>query len=104
MSCFLPKRQILLPHQVRLACKSPGMLIASWKSDSKMSVEPSSFNEAWISQERLEFSYIGGSWKNSKEIRCIKKKKIQKIPTILRVKLDITKKNLMPKKVKFGCK
>ena len=36
-----------------IACKSPGMPIASGKSDSRMSIEPNSFDSASTSQVRL---------------------------------------------------
>ena len=40
--------------------KSPVMPIASEKPDSKMSVEPSSFEAASASQVRLKDAYLGG--------------------------------------------
>ena len=43
-----------------IASKSPGMPIASEKTDSRMSVEPSSFDAASTSQVRLKDAYIGG--------------------------------------------
>ena len=44
---------------------------------------------------------LAGWWKSSGETRRIKKKKIQKIPTILRLKLGTTKKNLLPNTIKL---
>ena len=38
-----------------------------------------------------------------RETRRIEKKKIQKTPTILRLRLGFTKGNLLPKTVKLGC-
>ena len=43
-----------------IASKSPGMPIASGKPDSRMSVEPSSFDAASTSQVRLKDTYLGG--------------------------------------------
>ena len=43
-----------------IASKSPGMPIASEKPDSKMCVEPSSFEAASASQVRLKDAYLGG--------------------------------------------
>ena len=43
-----------------IASKSPGMPIASEKPDSKMIVEPSSFEAASASQVRLKDAYLGG--------------------------------------------
>ena len=43
-----------------IASKSPGMPIASGKPDSRMSVEPSSFDAASTSQVRLTDAYLGG--------------------------------------------
>ena len=43
-----------------IACKSPGMPIASVKPDSRMSVEQSSFDAASTSQKRLKDAYLGG--------------------------------------------
>ena len=42
-----------------IASKSLGMPIASGRPDSKMSVEPSSFDAASTSQERLKDAYLG---------------------------------------------
>ena len=43
-----------------IASKSPGMPIASGRPDSRMSVEPSSFEAASTSQVRLKDAYFGG--------------------------------------------
>ena len=43
-----------------IASKSPGMPIASGKPDSRMRVEPSSFDAALTSQVRLKDAYLGG--------------------------------------------
>ena len=43
-----------------IASKSPEMPIASGKPDSRMSVEPSSFDAASTSQVRLKDAYLGG--------------------------------------------
>ena len=43
-----------------IASKSPGMPIASGKPDSRMSVEPSSFDVASTSQVRLKDAHLGG--------------------------------------------
>ena len=43
-----------------IASKSPGMPIASGKPDSRMSIEPSSFDAASTSQARLKDTYLGG--------------------------------------------
>ena len=43
-----------------IASKSLGMPIASGKPDSKMSIEPSSFDAAWTSQVRPKDAYLGG--------------------------------------------
>ena len=63
-----------------IASESPGMPMASGRPDSRMSVEPSSFDAASTS----------------------KKKKIQKTPTILRLEPGTTKENPLPKTVKLG--
>ena len=65
-----------------IATKSAEMPIASGKPDSRMSVEPSSFDAASTSQVMHTFA---GKWKSSRETRRIKKKKIQKTPTVLRL-------------------
>ena len=43
-----------------IASKSPGMPRASEKPDSRMSIEPSSFDAASTSQVRLKDAYFGG--------------------------------------------
>ena len=43
-----------------IASKSPGMPIASGKLDSRITVEPSSFDAASTSQVRLKDAYLGG--------------------------------------------
>ena len=43
-----------------IASESPGMPMASGKPDSRMSVEPSSFDAASTSQVRLKDAYLGG--------------------------------------------
>ena len=43
-----------------IASKSPGMPIAPAKPDSRMSVEPSSFDAPSTSQVRLKDAYLGG--------------------------------------------
>ena len=43
-----------------IASKSPKMPIASGKTDSRMSIEPSSFAAAQISQVRLKDAHFGG--------------------------------------------
>ena len=64
----------LPPHRVRLQTKSPATLVASGKPDSRMSIEPSSFDAASTSQVRPKDAYLGG-WKSSGKTRRIKKKK-----------------------------
>ena len=44
-----------------IASKSPGMPIASVKPDSRMSIDPNSFDAASTSQVRLKDAYLGGS-------------------------------------------
>ena len=44
----------------RVASKSPGMSGVSGKTDSRMSIEPSSFDAASTSQVRLKDPYFGG--------------------------------------------
>ena len=43
-----------------IASKSSGMPIASGKTDSRMSIEPNSFDAASTSQVRLKGAYLGG--------------------------------------------
>ena len=43
-----------------IASKSPGMPIASGKPDSRMSIEPSSFDAASTAQVRQKDAYLGG--------------------------------------------
>ena len=43
-----------------IASKSPGMPIASEKPDSRMSIQPNSFDAASTSQVRLKDPYLGG--------------------------------------------
>ena len=74
-----------------IASKSPGMPIASGKPDSRMSVDPSSFDAVPTSQVRLKDAYLGGLMEKQRETRRIKKKKIQKTPTILRLRSGTTK-------------
>ena len=45
---------------IPIASKSPGMPIASGKPDSRMSIEPNSFDAAPTSQVRLKDAYLGG--------------------------------------------
>ena len=52
-----------------IASKSPGMPIASGKPDSRMSIEPSSFDAASTSQVRLKDAYPGGLTRKVKRIR-----------------------------------
>ena len=63
-----------------IASKSPGMPMASGRPDSRMSVEPSSFDAASTS----------------------KKKKIQKTQTTLRLEPGTAKENLLPKTIELG--
>ena len=90
-----------------IACKSPGMPMASGKPDSRMSIEPSSFDAASTSQLKCDsrMHTLAGWWKSSGETRRIKKKKkIQKtpkIPTILRLEPGTTKRNLLAKTPKL---
>ena len=77
-----------------IASKSLGMPIASGKPDCRMSIEPSSFDAASTSQVRPRMHTSAGEWKGSGETRRIKKKKIQKTPTILRLRLGTANKNL----------
>ena len=85
-----------------IASKSLGMPIASGKPDCRMSIEPSSFDAASTSQVRPRMHTSAGEWKGSGETRRIKKKKIQKTPTILRLRPCTAKKNLLPKIVNLG--
>ena len=70
------------PHRVRLRLKSLGMPIASEQPDSRMSIDPNSFDAASTSQVRLKDAYLGGLMEKQRETRRIKKKKIQKTPTM----------------------
>ena len=76
-----------------IASKSPGMPIVSNKPDRKMSIEPSSFDAASTSQ-RVHGKAAGTS--------RIKKKKIQKTQTILRLRSGTTMVNPLPKTIKNG--
>ena len=68
-----------------------------------MSVERSSFNAASTSQGRLKDSYLGGLMEKQRgDPRTKKKKKIQKTPTILRLRPGTKKKKMLPKTVKLG--
>ena len=51
-----------------IASKSPGMPIASGKPDSRMSVEPSSFDAASTSQARLKDAYLGGLMEKQRRV------------------------------------
>ena len=67
-----------------------------------MSIEPSSFDAASTLQVRLKDACLGGLLEKQRETRRIKKKEIEKTPTILRLRPGTTKKNLLPKKGKLG--
>ena len=58
-----------------IASKSPGILTASVKPDSRMSINPSSFDAASTSQVRLKDADPGGLMEKQRETRRIKKKK-----------------------------
>ena len=82
-----------------IASQSLGMPIASGKSDSRMSVEPSSFDAASTSQVRLKDAYFGGLME---EQRGDPSKKIQKTQTVLRLDPGTAKRNLLSKTIQFG--
>ena len=86
-----------------IASDCPRMPKASEQPDSKVSVYPSSFDAASTSQVRLKDAYLGGLMGKRRGNRRIKmKKKIQKTPTILRLRLGTTRGNLLPKTAKLG--
>ena len=65
----------------------------------RISVDPSSFDAASTSQVRPKDAYFGGfSWKSSGETRRIKKKHIQKTPTILKLRSGTGKGNKLQEK------
>ena len=57
-SCFIATSSSAASSPI--PSKSPGMPIASVRRDSRMSVEPSSFDAASTSQVRLKDAYFGG--------------------------------------------
>ena len=74
-----------------------------------MSINPNSFDAASTSQVQLKDAYFGGlvEWKSSGETRRIKKKKIQRTSTVLRLRSGTTKGNKLqgnplPKTAKLG--
>ena len=75
------------------------MPICPWKTDSRMSAEPSSFDAASTSQVRLQ-GYI--PWRVDGKAAgrpvAIKNKKFQKTPTILGLELGTTKRNTLREK------
>ena len=91
-------------HRIESDCISKsGVRIASGKPDSRMSIEPSSIDAASTSQVRLKDAHLGGlTEKQRRNFRIKKKKKIQKTPTILRLRPGTTKENLLPKTAKLG--
>ena len=101
---FLNLRQVPPPHRVRLHLKVREMSIASVKPHSRMSIESNSFDAASTSQVRLKDAYLGGLREKQRGNRRIKKKKkIQKTPTILRLRSGTTKGNPLPQTVKLRC-
>ena len=95
--------QVPPPHRVRLYLEAGGMSIASERPDSRMSVETK------LIRRRVDVSSATQgciSWRvdgrTAGETRRIKKNKIQKTQTILKLELGTTKKNLMTKKIKLG--
>ena len=76
--------------------------MASWKSDSRMTVEPSSVDAASTSQVRLKDAHLGRLMEEQRRDCRIKKKKIQKTQTILLLEPGTTKENLLAKTVKPG--
>ena len=86
-----------------IASKSLGMPTALGNPDSKMSVEPSSFDAASTSQVRLKDAYLGGLMEEQRgDPSHQEKKKIQKTHTMLLLRPGTTKENLLPKKTKLG--
>ena len=85
-----------------IASRSPGMPIASGKPDSRMSVEPSSFDAESTSQVRLKGAYLGGLMEEQRWDPSHQEEKIQKTQTVLQLEPGTTKKNLWPKTIKLG--
>ena len=91
-----------------IASKSREMPIASGKPDSRMRSNQNSFDAASTSQVRLQDAYLGGLMeKQRRNPSHQEKKKIQKTPTILRLRSGTTKGNKLreiplPKTVKLG--
>ena len=91
-----------------IASESPGMPIASGKPDSRMSIEPNSFDAASTSQVRLKDPCFGGLMEKQRGNPSHQEEEdIQKTPTILRLRSGSTKgnklrENLLPKTVKLG--
>ena len=85
-----------------IAFKNLGMPIASGKPDSRMSVEPSSFDPASTSQVRLKDAYLGGLTEEQRGDPSYQEKEIQKTQTILRLKPRTIKEDLLPKTIKLG--
>ena len=86
-----------------IASRSPGMPIASGKPDSRMRIESK------LNGRSVDFSSaIKGCipWRvngrAAERTRRVKKKKILKTPTILRLEPGTTKKNLLPETEKLG--
>ena len=83
-----------------IASKSPGTSGASGRPGSRMNLAASSLDAASTSQVKLKDAYHGGLKEKQRETRRIKKKKIQKTPTNLRLRSGTTKGNPLPKTVK----
>ena len=76
-----------------IASKSPGMPTASGKPDSRMSVEPSSFDAASTSQVQLMDAFLGGLMEEQRgDPSHQERRKIQKTQTILRLEPGATKR------------
>ena len=85
------------------ASKSPGMPIASGKPDSRVSINPNSFDASVDSSSATQGCILWRvNGKAAGKTPRFKKKKIQKTPTIQRLRSGTTKGNLLPKTVKFG--
>ena len=94
-------RQVLLPHQVRLHLKVLGsrQLRENPTAGWVLSQTHSTQRRLLKCDERMHT--LAGWWKCSCETGRIEKKKIQKTPTILRLRPSTTKWNLLPRKAKL---
>ena len=85
-----------------IASKSLGMSIASGKPDSKMNVEPSSFDAASTSQVRLNDAYFGCLMEGQRGPVASRRRKFRRLKTILKLEPGTTKRNLLSKTIKLG--